>query len=95
MALAEAALQALEPNIRTYIEGLESSLQATEIRYDHLKEEYRLLVYKRFARSAEQIDTSQEELFAEAETESEVEESCEETLEVAAHTRKKRGRKIR
>jgi len=62
MALAEAALQSLEPNIRTYIEGLESSLRATEIRYDHLKEEYRLLVYKRFARSAKQIDPPQEEL---------------------------------
>ena len=93
MALAEAALQSLEPNIRTYIEELQASLRATEIRYDHLKEEYRLLVYKRFARSAEQIDPSQEELFAEAETESQVEETDEEILEVAAHTRKKRGRK--
>jgi len=73
---------------------VEQRLQLVESRYDHLKEEYRLLVYKRFARSAEQIDPSQEELFTEAEAQgSNEEEPGEELSEVAAHSRKKRGRK--
>ncbi|MCK4516833.1 MAG: IS66 family transposase [Spirochaetaceae bacterium] len=103
MGLREGILQTLPAQAREYIHTVEQQAAGADLwrrrhdslerRYNYLKEEYRLLVYKRFARSAEQIDPSQEELFAEAETESQAEETSEETLEVAAHTRKKRGRK--
>ena len=63
-----------------------------EARYDHLKEEYRLLIYKRFARSSETFDESQAELFGESEESAEV-GGGEKEITVAAHTRVKRGRK--
>ena len=107
MGLREGILQALPAQARGYIETLEREtdelraghqalsgrLANLESRYDHLKEEYRLLIYKRFARSAEQVDPSQEELFAEAESESCEEEQSDELIEIAAHSRNKRGRK--
>ena len=94
MGLREGILQTLPREARSYITEMEQRLDLVESRYDHLKEEYRLLVYKRFARSTEQIDPSQEELFAEAEAQGSNEEGPgEELTEVAAHSRKKRGRK--
>ena len=94
MGLREGILHKLPEEARSYISDVERQLRLVEARYDHLKEEYRLLVYKRFARSSEQIDPSQEELFAEAEAQgSDEEEPGEEFTEVAAHARKKRGRK--
>ena len=63
-----------------------------EARYEHLKEEYRLLVYKRFACSSEQLDESQAELFAESE-ENDERSGTEKEITVAGHTRKRRGRK--
>jgi hypothetical protein len=75
-------LQSLDPQVRSYITAIESELRETrsdrqsvqaryeslEIRYDHLKEEYRLLLYKRFGKSSEKDpDTDQQSLFEEAE----------------------------
>jgi len=62
-----------------------------------IKEEYALLIYKRFARSAERlpIDEKQQLLFTcEAETTEETEdEDQHELFEVKSYTRKKPGRK--
>ena len=70
-----------------------------ELQYEILKikEEYALLIYKRFARSAEQlpVDEKQQLLFTgEAETAEETEdEDQQELFEVKSYTRKEPGRK--
>jgi transposase len=101
-------LQSLDPQVRSYITAIESELRETrsdrqsvqaryeslEIRYDHLKEEYRLLLYKRFGKSSEKDpDTDQQSLFEEAEITADA--SVVETgrITVETHTRQKRGRK--
>ena len=89
MELREGILQTLPDEARDYIETIERRYADLETRYHNLEEEYRLLVFRRFGRSAEQVDPNQSELFSEAETES-VDPAGEEAVEivVAAHTRK-------
>ena len=108
MALPEETLQSLDPQVRSYITALESELYETrsdkqsvqaryeslEIRYGHLKEEYRLLLYKRFGKSSEQDhDSDQQGLFEEAEVTADEAVVETGTVTVETHTRKKRGRK--
>lgn len=115
MGLPEAARHSLDPEIRSYIERLESELletkatqnqaeaeresvqaryQALEIRYDHLKEEYRLLLYKKFGRSSEkESGEDQQSLFEEAEVTADTEVVETGTITVEKHTREKSGRK--
>ena len=65
-----------------------------EIQYEQLEEEYRLLLYKRFARSSEkEHDGDQPSLFEEAEVTAEAEVVETGLITVEKHTRKKRGRK--
>src|SRR5215469_5726617 len=90
----------LSPAIITYIAGLEASykqqLQELERKYFELKESYDLLIYKKFARSAEQLlaDSKQHKLFnEEGEPAPAVPEAPEiEKQEVKSYTRKKPGR---
>lgn len=103
MALSEAARQTLDSETRSYIEKLERAegrwrrkYQTLEQRYEVLEERHRLLLFKRFARSSEQEPIGQQQLFAEAEETAEVleaDEVEETTVTVAAHERKKTGRK--
>jgi len=101
VVLADVELQQLDPRIRSYIDQLESRANTAEarigtleIKYDHLKEEYRLLLFKRFGRSSEkQSETDQRSLFEEAEVTAEQTETDTPATEVASHTRKKRGRR--
>ena len=76
---------------------LETSLKDYQHKYLEIKEQYDLLVYKRFARSAEQMiaDDTQQLLFAaEAETPAAPEEAEQEGMsEVKSYARKKPGRK--
>jgi len=70
--------------------------QTLEQRYEVLEERHRLLLFKRFARSSEQEPVGQQQLFAEAEETAEVPEATEgqqTTVTVAAHERKRGGRK--
>ena len=103
MALSEAAREKLDSTTRSYIEKLERAenrwqrkYQTLEQRYEVLEERHRLLLFKRFARSSEQEPAGQQQLFAEAEETVEVPEATEDqetTVTVAAHERKKGGRK--
>jgi transposase len=103
MALSEAAREKLDSTTRSYIEKLERAenrwqrkYQTLEQRYEVLEERHRLLLFKRFARSSEQEPAGQQQLFAEAEETVEAPEATEEqetTVTVAAHERKKGGRK--
>jgi len=80
-------------SIQTHHEQRYNSLQNE---YDELKEKYELLIYKRFARSAEQLlaDTKQQLLFTEAEQPGlETKEEAQGLQEVKSFTRKKAGRK--
>ena len=101
MTLADAELQQLDPRIRSYIDQLESRASTAEarvgsleVKYDHLKEEYRLLLFKRFGRSSEkQTEGEQQNLFEEAEVTVEDDRSDVPVTDVTSHTRKKRGRR--
>jgi len=101
VVLADAELQQLDPRIRSYIDQLESRantaearINTLEIKYDHLKEEYRLLLFKRFGRSSEKhSETDQRSLFEEAEVTAEQTEPDTPATEVGSYTRKKRGRR--
>lgn len=78
---------------RQYISTIERRYSELESRYESLEEEYRLLVFRRFGRSAEKIETNQPELFSEAERESAGEDRQDESIVVAEHSRRRRGRK--
>lgn len=91
MELREGILKELPAEAVEYITTLQRRYGDLETRYETLEEEYRLLVYRRCGRSAEQMDPDQRELFSEAESESpEVED---EPVVVAKHARRRRGRK--
>jgi len=97
MGLGQTKRNRLDPEVRSYIETIEQSIEASEqrnrnweARYEQLVKEYHLLLYKRFGRSSEQ-DASQPQLFEESEQIAETEKA--ETLTVATHQRKKVGRK--
>ena len=102
MALEQTVLQQLDPQVRSYIEELQtkhdslsSQHRDLEARYEVLDEKYRLLLFKRFARSSEQ-DSSQQQLFEEAEQTGKTTgdtEGSSDTITVETHQRKKRGRK--
>lgn len=95
MALEQTVLQQLDPQVRSYIQNLESQHRTLEARYEVLDEKYRLLLFKRFSRSSEQ-DSSQQQLFEEAADTSDLTSDTEgssDTITVEAHQRKKRGRK--
>ena len=95
MALEQTVLQQLDPQVRSYIQNLESEHRNLEARYEVLDEKYRLLLFKRFSRSSEQ-DSSQQQLFEEAEQTAETTwdtEGSSDTITVETHQRKKRGRK--
>jgi len=85
--------QELENNNLT----LKNNVIEFQNKYLEIKERYDLLIFKRFARSAEQLqlDDKQQALFVEeaAATETAVEEQEEELSEVKSYQRKKGGRK--
>jgi len=89
-------LATASPEIIQYIKELQDSFQARlreyETKYQELKERYDLLIYKRFARSAEQlVDDKQQSLFAEEAGQPPEPET--EKQEISSYTRKKAGRK--
>jgi hypothetical protein len=91
MPLEAETRKQLDPEVRSYIEELES-------RNDQLQEELRLALHKKFSRSSEQDAAQSEQLFSEAEagateTEGSEETEADETVSVSGHTRSKRGRK--
>ncbi len=78
---------------RSQIEEQADQLEEQKERISLLEEFVRLLKHKRFGRSSEQGAASQLGLFNEAECALESHDEEEETVPVAAHERKKRGRK--
>jgi transposase len=97
-------MQVEAPNLRyadatvcEYIRELETSLKEYQYKYLEIKEQYDLLMHKRFGRSAEQIllDEKQLPLFTpEAEPiETDTHEKQEELQEIKSYSRKKAGRK--
>jgi len=97
MELAQARREQLDPEVLSYIEQMEASVAeeakrhaALSARYEQLLQEYRLVIYKRFARSSEK-ETYQQALFEETEHAATAEE--EQTTTVGPHERKKPGRK--
>lgn len=103
MGLREGTLERLPVEAQDYITELEREtktlreqhavvtehVQTLQSENSILNERLNLLLYRRFARSAESVPDGQGELFAEAE--SEVPEAA--YVEVPAHKRSKRGRK--
>jgi transposase len=95
-------LETLEPIVHAYIKKLETnlreaqaSLQEYKFKYLAAKEELDLLIYKRFARSAEQLtaDKSQQLLFTEEAEKKAVEKEKIEYTEIKSHKRNRKGRK--
>ncbi len=89
-------LQALVHRQQSQLEENTHRIEAHKERISFLEEFIRLLKHKRFGRSSEQGSTSQLGLFNEAEHTLDSEEDAdeeEESVQVAAHERKKRGRK--
>jgi transposase len=78
-------LQALPEHVQQYIHSLENKV-------DSLTEELRLALHRKFGRSSEKIDPSQQDLFEE-DVPSEEESNSEEQITVPAHRRTKKGRK--
>ena len=97
MLNATLRLEKLSPEVRNYINELESSnrqLKEYQNKYFILKEQYDALIYKKYAQSAEKFrDDSQQALFYEEPEQSSAEESEPEKQEIKSYTRKKRGRK--
>jgi transposase len=89
----------LSPEVVNYIKELETSikeLKEYQYKYLEIKEKYDLLVYKRFARSAEQMlaDEKQPLLFIEEAGQPETKEETPRELEtIKSFTRRKAGRK--
>jgi len=88
--------ETLNPEVVNYIRELETNLKEYQYKYLEIKEKYDLLVYKRFARSAEQLlaDEKQPSLFTEEVEQPQAQEETPQELEtVQSFTRKKAGRK--
>ncbi len=88
----------LPPEIQKYIQNLEKELSYKDDKIKYLEEKLALQLFRRFGVQAEKINIAQLELFDEKEVASEQndnEESTEadETVEISAHTRAKKGRK--
>ena len=91
-------LETLDPAILNYIRELENNLSEIKNDYLILKEKYDLAIYKRFARSAEQllIDEKQQLLFAEEPcqaAQAQTGSSLNGKQEIKSYARKKPGRK--
>ena len=87
-------LDTLNPGVRNYISDLEKEANEYKIKYLELKERYDLLVYKKYARSAEELSNSgQQPLFAEEAEQTIQAEPETETQKIKSYTRKKPGRK--
>jgi transposase len=91
-------LETLDPRVINYIRELETNLKEIKNDYLILKEKYDLAIYKKFARSAEQllVDDKQQFLFTEDEEQAEKthkDSSANEKQEIKSYTRKKPGRK--
>jgi transposase len=101
VGLREGTLQRLPAEAREYIATIEQEAdqwhtrhRSLQLRYDHLQEEYRLLVHKRFGRSSEREENEdQRQLFEEAELGAEDEVVAGGEITVERYTRTKRGRK--
>jgi transposase len=93
MQVAEPNLRFADTTVREYIKELETSLKEYQYKYLAIKEQYDLLVYKRFGRSAEQILSNEKQplLFMAEEAQSETD--AEEKQEIKCYNRKKPGRK--
>jgi len=90
MLNAALQLEKLNPEILNYISELETFKQ----KYLDLKEQYDALMYKKYVRSAEEMeDDKQQPLFNEEPEQETTPVRETEKLEVKAHTRKKNGRK--
>jgi transposase len=90
--------ETLQPEVLHYIRGLETDilqLKEYQNKYLALKEQYDLLVYQKFARSAEQLraDDKQQPLFAEEPEQAAPPEPESEKQEIKSYTRNKPGRK--
>ena len=88
----EQHIEELKNNYETRLKELSDY----QYKYLEIKEQYDLLVYKRFARSAEELlaDEKQPPLFAEEVEQAEVQEETKQELEtIKSFTRKKGGRK--
>ena len=98
MPVEALQLDTLDPRVINYIRELETNLKEIKNDYLILKEKYDLVIYKRFARSAEQfpIDEKQQLLFSEEAEQAEQTQagSCvAEKQEIKSYVRKKPGRK--
>jgi transposase len=94
------ALRAFALRQHEEIDARDEKIEALGIEIQHLVEAVRLLRHQRFGRTSERVPPDQLGLFNEAETladadadEAEAREGDEPTVEVPAHTRRKRGRK--
>jgi transposase len=91
-------INAIKTNYEQQIKTLASNVKEYQFKYDELKERYDLLIYKRFARSAEQLlkDEKQQLLFnseAGSEEAAANAEEEEKTTDVKSYKRKNAGRK--
>ena len=89
----ETRNQELEKSIKEMVNNYESRIKETELKYLIVKEQYDLLIYKRFVRSAEQLiaDKNQPLLFTEESKKPET--SKDELTEIKSYKRSKGGRK--
>ena len=89
----ETRNQELEKNIKEIVNNYENKIKETELKYLVVKEQYELLIYKRFVRSAEQLiaDKNQPLLFTEESKEPKTDK--EEITEIKSYKRSKSGRK--
>jgi transposase len=85
-------IRELPEDVQKYIHSLEKSNEDLEHKIDHLKEELRLALLRKFGRSSEKLDPNQQELFEESESEASATDESEEII-VPSHKRKKVGRK--
>ena len=87
-------VEQLPAEARQYIRQLEKTNTVWKRKYDQLVDEYRLLLYKRFGRSSEGIDVTQNLLFDESkQTRSQDDREEVEQVTVDSYRREKRGRK--
>jgi len=87
-------LETLNPEVRNYIRELETDNQRLKNKYFELKEQYDVLIYQKYARSAEKLlDDKQQPLFTEEPEQTSVEKEENEKQEIKSYTRKKPGRK--
>ena len=107
MGLREGTLERLPLEAREYITALQRESEGWRERHaevrEHveilqtentiLNERLNLLLYRRFARSAESVPEGQGELFIEAEEKTSGTEAGGQEIEIPGHTRSKRGRK--